>query len=101
MTSYRLFPATNGPATAVSYGGEFAAGVGFQVTSGNTWFEGYWWWVCASGAPTSPQTFALWQTYSGGDAVLVDRKHGAHVINRCPIRAHRLLQRTCLRANLF
>jgi hypothetical protein len=71
MSTYRLFPATNGPAAAVSYGGEFAAGVAFEVTSGGTWFEGYWWWVCESGAPTSPQTFALWQAYGEGNATLV------------------------------
>jgi hypothetical protein len=44
----------------VSYGGPFLAGVQFEVTAGGTWFEGYWWWVCPSGQPTSAQKFALW-----------------------------------------
>jgi hypothetical protein len=30
------------------------------------WFEGYWWWVCPSGAPTSPQKFALWNVTGQG-----------------------------------
>lgn len=71
MTAYRLFPATNGPSTAVSYNGGFAAGAAFEVTSGGMWFEGYWWWVCDTGAPTSPQTFALWQAYGNGNASIV------------------------------
>jgi hypothetical protein len=70
MGTFRLFPSTNGPSTPVSYSGSFAAGVGFQVTSG-TWFEGYWWWVCGSGQPTAPQTFALWQVHLGGTATLI------------------------------
>ena len=45
--------------------------IAFEVTSGGTWFEGYWWWVCNSGAPTSPQTFALWQVYGEGNATLI------------------------------
>ena len=43
---YRLFPSTNGPSSAVAYGGAFLAGVLFQVTTGGTWLDGYWWWVC-------------------------------------------------------
>ena len=70
MTTYRLFPATNGPASGL-LGGAFAAGVAFEVTSGGTWFEGYWWWVCESGSDTRPQTFALWQAYGEGNAILV------------------------------
>ena len=34
MGTYRLFPSTDGPSTAVSYGGPFASGVGFEVTAG-------------------------------------------------------------------
>src|SRR5215469_12401583 len=71
MATYRLFPSTNGPSSAVSYGGPFDAGVGFEVTSGGIWFEGYWWWVCPSGAPTAAQTFALWQVYQGGSASII------------------------------
>lgn len=71
MGTYRLFPSTNGPTSPVSYTGTFSAGVAFEVTSGGTWFEGYWWWVCESGQPTSAQTFALWQVYLGGTASLV------------------------------
>ena len=44
----------------MSYGGPFLTGILFEVTAGGMWFEGYWWWVCASGSPTSGQEFALW-----------------------------------------
>jgi hypothetical protein len=71
MDTYRLFPSMEGPSSPVSYSGGFTAGVGFEVTGGGTWFEGYWWWVCESGQPTVPQTFALWQVYLGGTATLV------------------------------
>lgn len=71
MTNYRLFPTTGGPASPVSYSGSFQSGVGFEVTSGGSWFEGYWWWVCPSGQPTASQTFALWQVYQGGSASIV------------------------------
>ena len=71
MTSYRLFPSTSGPSSPVSYSGPFDAGVGFEVTSGGMWFEGYWWWVCPSGQPTAAQTFALWQVYQGASASII------------------------------
>jgi hypothetical protein len=69
--TYRLFPATNGPASPVSYSGPFMAGVLFRVTSGGTWFDGYWWWVCPSGQSTAPQKFALWAVYNTGVGALV------------------------------
>jgi len=71
MTAYRLFPGTGGPASPVSYSGPFMAGVLFQVTSGGTWFDGYWWWVCPSGQSTAPQKFALWQVFNVGSGVLI------------------------------
>ena len=70
MSTYRLFPSTDGPSTPVSYTGNFLAGVLFCVTS-NCWFEGYWWWVCPTGQSTSPQKFALWQVYGGGEGNVV------------------------------
>ena len=70
MATYRLFPSTDGPSSPVSYSGPFLAGVQFGLTS-NCWFEGYWWWVCPSGQSTSPQKFALWQLYGGGEGNVV------------------------------
>jgi hypothetical protein len=70
MGTYRLFPSTSGPASPVSYSGDFLAGVLFCVTS-NCWFEGYWWWVCPSGQSTSPQKFALWQVYGAAEGNVV------------------------------
>jgi len=63
MPTYRLFGSTNGPATPASYSGAFVAGIGFEVTSGGCWLEGYWWWVCPEGQTTADQKFALWQPY--------------------------------------
>jgi hypothetical protein len=70
-TSYRLFPSVNGPSTSASYSGTFAPGVVFEVTTGGTWFEGYWWWVAASGQATASQTFVLWSMTSGTTGALV------------------------------
>jgi hypothetical protein len=70
VTTYRLFPSTSGPATAISYGGSFLAGVAVTVTTGGAWFSGYWWWV-ASNAPTTGVKFALWSlTSSSGGSVV-------------------------------
>jgi hypothetical protein len=69
--TYRLFAATNGPASAVSYSGPFIAGVAFEVTTGGCWLDGYWWWVCPSGQSVSAQEFALWAVYGTGEGTLV------------------------------
>jgi hypothetical protein len=58
--TYRLFASATGPSSPVSYSGPFVAGVVFAVTSGGCWLDGYWWWVCPSGQPSSAQKFALW-----------------------------------------
>lgn len=69
--TFRLFPATNGPSSAVSYSGSFLAGVLFEVTTSGCYFDGYWWWVCPSGQPTTAQTFALWQVWNDGLGTLI------------------------------
>lgn len=68
---YRLFPSTNGPTTPVSYGGPFLVGVVFEITTAGGWFDGYWWWVAASGQSTAPQKFALWQPYTINNGALI------------------------------
>lgn len=70
MPSYRLFPSTDGPASATSYAGNFTAGIVFQVTADDCWFEGYWWWVASNG-PTTAQKFALWLLTGSGIGVLI------------------------------
>ena len=70
MTTYRLFPSTNGPGSPISYSGNFLAGVVFEVTQGGMWFQGYWWWV-PSGGDTGAQKFALWNVTGGGTGTLV------------------------------
>jgi hypothetical protein len=69
MTTYRLFPSTNGPALPVNFGSgfEFVSGIGFQVTQPTIYFEGYWWWVCPNDQSTAPQIFCLWQDTSDLD----------------------------------
>jgi hypothetical protein len=71
MATYRLFPATNGPSSPVSWGESFLAGILFQVTDGGAWFEGYWWWVCDTGQDTAAQKFALWAVYGDGTGAIV------------------------------
>ena len=71
MTTYRLWPSTNGPATATANGGNFISGTVFFVT-GEAWFQGYWWWVCGSGGQNTGATkCALWQLDSGNTPHLV------------------------------
>jgi hypothetical protein len=72
MSTYRLFPATDGPASAVTYTGDLVSGIGFCVSGGGCWFEGYWWWVCPTGGLTAPQKFALWQLYASDAGSLID-----------------------------
>jgi hypothetical protein len=69
MTTYRLFPTTNGPASPVDFGAgfEFVSGMGFWVTQNTMYFEGYWWWVCATEQSTAPQIFCLWQDTGDAD----------------------------------
>jgi hypothetical protein len=76
MTTYRLMDGTsgrpgNGPSAAVSYSGNFLAGMAFHVTADNLWFEGFWWWVCNSGQQTGAQSFALWQVDNTDQGMLV------------------------------
>ncbi len=60
MSTYRFFPTTNGPASAIKYSGNFVCSLNWTVTQGGCWFEGYWWWCCSSGQSTAPVKCALW-----------------------------------------
>lgn len=66
MTTYRLWPSTNGPSTPTNYSGNFISGLSFCSTA-EAWFQGYWWWVCpdTGGSDgfqrTTATKFALWQ----------------------------------------
>jgi hypothetical protein len=70
VATFRVFPSTAGPSSAVPHTGDFISGVHFFVT-GEAWFEGYWWWVCESGQSTGPVKCALWQASSSDAATLV------------------------------
>jgi hypothetical protein len=76
-TTHRLFPHTNGPRTAVSYKGNFLAGVAFEATTGGCWLEGFWWWVCHRGQSTKAQKFALWEAHTIDDGNLVGKLIGS------------------------
>lgn len=62
MTTYRLWPSTNG-GPLVSYAGNFIAGTVFAVKGGGNWFNGYYWWV-PTGGDTTPVKCALWSASS-------------------------------------
>lgn len=51
---------TQPPATATSNASGQVNGLSFYVTEGGTWFEGFWYYCCASGQSTAPAKFALW-----------------------------------------
>lgn len=63
MTTYRLWPSTNG-GTLTSYTSTpFIGAVQFAVYGGGNWFDGYWQWVPAGG-DTEPVKCALWSLTS-------------------------------------
>jgi hypothetical protein len=70
MTTYRLFPATNGPSSPVPYTGNILVGVLFRVTQGGMWFTGYWKWV-ATGEDVTARKFALWHVDGAGTGTLL------------------------------
>lgn len=63
MTTYRLFPATSGPASPTAATGGWLLGTLFSVTGGMNWLDGYYHWVPAGG-DTVAKKFALWNRYS-------------------------------------
>lgn len=72
MTTYRLFPSTNGPATSAApgYASNFISGVLFAVSGGVQWFQGYWVWINGQGV-TTPVKCALWSATSLNTGVVV------------------------------
>lgn len=70
MTTYRLWPSANGPASANTYTGNFISGVAFTLKQGGCWFEGYWWWVASNGG-TSAVKCALWSATASGAGTVV------------------------------
>jgi hypothetical protein len=71
VTTYRIFPATNGPSVATAFSGSYIAGVVFEVTASGMWFQGYWWWCCGSGQATGPVECVLWSATGGTSGVIV------------------------------
>lgn len=71
MTTYRLWPSTNGPASTIAFSGNFIAGTLFSIHGGVAWFQGYWWWVAASGQSTAPVKCALWSAGTSGTGMVV------------------------------
>jgi hypothetical protein len=71
MATYRLFPSTNGPATATARSGNFISGVTWTVTQGGMWFTGYYWWVCGSGQTVTPVKCALWSLLGGTSGLVI------------------------------
>lgn len=71
MTTYRLFPATSGPASPAAYSGPFVAGVLFKVTQGGMWLAGYDWWVPGTNGDTGAQKFCLWTVRGAAAGTLI------------------------------
>jgi hypothetical protein len=61
---------TQPPASATANAGNLVNGTSFYVTQGGMWFQGYWYYCCASGQSTSPVKCALWSCFSGGGSVV-------------------------------
>jgi len=74
VTTWNIFPATNGPAAATAFAGSYVAGMMWKVNSPGLWLYGYRWWCCNTGqATTAGVKAALWNPRSptGGDGALI------------------------------
>lgn len=70
MTTYRLFPSTNGPSSPTAASGGWLLGCIFSVTGKMMWLNGYYHWI-PSGGDTVSHKFALWNKYSTSSQNLV------------------------------
>lgn len=71
MATYRLFPATNGPATVAATSGGWLLGVQFSALTIMGWLNGYYLWTPGNG-DTTPVKHALWNyNPTAGAPVLV------------------------------
>lgn len=61
---------TQPPAAGTANGTNQVTGTMFYVTQGGMWFQGFWYYCCASGQSTSPAKFALWTIVQGGGSVV-------------------------------
>jgi hypothetical protein len=73
VTSWSIFPATNGPSAATSLSGSYVAGMMWEVTQSALWLYGYRAWCCNTGQLTTPVRCALWtpRSSTGGDGALI------------------------------
>lgn len=69
MTQYSAFGThgngATGPASSISYGGNWAAGLYLEVTQASQYLYGFYLWRADSGQPSS-STFALWTVTASG-----------------------------------
>jgi len=63
MTTWRLFPVTNGPASPTAFAGAYMSAVAWTVTQSGLWLNGYFSWT-PPGGDTAAQKWALWQITS-------------------------------------
>src|SRR5215475_11500675 len=70
MTTYRLFPATNGPGSPAAFAGNFLCGVLFKVTQGGMFLNGYYHWV-PTGGDTVARKFCLWAIKGAASGTLI------------------------------
>ena len=63
MTTWRIWPATSGPAVT-SDATAYSLSTEFTVTSAGCTITGYWWWCPATGQTTA-KTFSLWSVTTG------------------------------------
>lgn len=70
MTTFRGFPATNGPATTSAASGGWLLGVMFSSLGQMSWLDGYWVWNPSNG-DTTARKCALWNIYANNTQQLV------------------------------
>jgi hypothetical protein len=95
MTQYSFFGthgnSANGPASSISFGAAFTAGLAFKVTSSSLYLYGYYLWRSDSGQPASSQC-ALWQitaastgTYQGSGTLVSSSSLATQTWNYLPL----------------
>ena len=71
MTTYRLYPATNGPAAGAGDPSQYVFGLSFKVTSPGLSLQGWWWWVANTAQTGDAEDFALWEATGAGTGTYV------------------------------
>jgi hypothetical protein len=69
MTTYRLYPSTNGPSSSSGDPGSYTMGLSFMSTISGATLTGYYWWVADAAQNILSMNFGLWQVTGPGTGI--------------------------------